>query len=288
VAFTLTVVFVYYQGKASVPKHTTAHEPVQVTPEIATTKVKNSLVTQPTRLSTIPPSDPKAPWVERISWAPRVFVYHNFLTSEECEQVVEIGGKDVSRSLVVAAKGQSAESEWRTSKGVFLTREYMSKSPLLRDVERRIAEWTQLPIENGEAFYLLRYENGQQYKPHHDFFSNDETGKQFIGNSGNRFATVITYLHTPEEGGDTHFPEKDIKVNAKAGDAVLFFDMNPSNDPDGDSLHAGLPVIKGVKWAMTKWIREQKTWYWKDNADAASMQKWNEEDEKFLAAKKHQ
>jgi len=193
-----------------------------------------------------------------------------------------VGGSDVSRSLVVAAKGDSAESEWRTSKGVFLTRQYMEKSPLLRTLEKRIADWTHLPVENGEAFYLLRYEVGQQYKPHHDFFSNDESGRQFIGNSGNRFATVITYLKTPEEGGDTHFPERNIRVTAKAGDAVLFYDMHPANEPDYTSLHAGLPVIKGVKWAMTKWIRENKTWNWFDGADKNTLDKWNNEDEQYL------
>jgi len=223
-----------------------------------------------------------APWIERVSWEPRVFVYHNFLSPAECEQIIALGGQDVSRSLVVASKGQSAESEWRTSKGVFLTRQYMEKSPLLRTVEKRIAEWTQLPLENGEAFYLLRYEIGQQYRPHHDFFSTDETGKQFIGNAGNRYATVLTYLKSPDEGGDTHFPEKDVKVKAKAGDSVLFFDMFPTNQPDHNSLHAGLPVVKGVKWAMTKWIRENKTWVWFDGVDKPTLDKWNLEDEQFL------
>jgi prolyl 4-hydroxylase len=29
---------------------------------------------------------------------------------------------------------------------------------------------------------------------------------------------------------------------------------------DPMSLHGGLPVVKGIKWAMTKWIR-QKPFY---------------------------
>lgn len=47
----------------------------------------------------------------------------------------------------------------------------MLSSPLLRDVERRIAEFTHLPVENGESFYLLRYDVGQKYSPHHDYFA---------------------------------------------------------------------------------------------------------------------
>jgi len=275
-----TLLFVFNQGKSSLQGS------VSVPSKPAgTSRTVSSLVTPPTRVQSSPPEDPTTPWIECISTAPRVYVYHNFLTPEECEEVIRVAGADVTRSLVVANKGGSTESEWRTSKGVFLTREYMTKSPLIRDIERKIAEWTQLPIENGEAFYLLRYDHGQQYKPHHDFFSTDESGKDFIGDSGNRFATVLTYLHSPDEGGETSFPQKNIKVPAKAGDSLLFYDLHPSNDPDDDSLHAGLPVVKGVKWAMTKWIREQKTWFWKDGADAATLQQWADEDKAYLAEK---
>lgn len=64
-------------------------------------------------------------------------------------------------------------------------------------------------MDHGEVFYLLRYEEGQQYKPHWDYFANDETGMSHIGQSGNRIATVLFYLGTPEEGGETIFPNAE-------------------------------------------------------------------------------
>jgi len=57
--------------------------------------------------------------------------------------------------------------------------------------------------------------------------------------------------------------------------------MHPTNEPDPDSLHAGLPVLKGIKWAMTKWIRESKTWVWFDGADKATLDNWAAQDEQF-------
>jgi len=132
----------------------------------------------------------------------------------------------------------------------------MQRSPLLREIERRLAEWTHLPIENGEAYYLLRYQLGQYYKPHTDYFSHDPIGDRYMGTYGNRYATILTYLQTPEEGGSTDFPQAGITVPVKAGDAVLFWDLDPSNEGDPTSQHASLPVTKGEKWAMTKWIRE--------------------------------
>jgi len=109
-------------------------------------------------------------------------------------------------------------------------------------------------------FYLIRYEIGQQYLPHNDFFARDDSGLKFIGNQGQRIATVLTYLHSPEEGGETIFPNAEggpLLVNATAGDAVLFWSVTPDGKEDHRSLHGGNPVIKGVKWAMTRWIRQK-------------------------------
>jgi len=194
------------------------------------------------------PDDPNEPWIETLSWSPRLFLYHNFLLPEECDQIVTLASADISRSLVVGNKGEATESTARTSSGVFLTDKFMKNSPLLRSVEKRIAEWTSLPVENGEAFYVLRYEIGQEYKPHTDYFWNDPNGNKYYSTEGNRYATVLTYLHTPDEGGETCFPSLNIRVPAKKGNAVLFWDLSPSNEGDSRAIHGSDPVKKGVKW----------------------------------------
>jgi len=227
---------------------------------------------------TIQPDDPNEPWIETMSWNPRVFLYHNFLSQQECEDIIKLGEESVTRSEVVSAEGNGRVDEYRTSHGLFFTDDWMRKSPLLRDVERRIAEWSHLPVENGEAYYLLRYEVGQYYKPHTDYFSDDDIGRRYIGENGNRYATVITYLQTPTEGGATEFPRASIVIPAKAGDAVLFFDMNPINQGDPFSEHAGLPVTKGIKWALTKWIREKSFYRWDSHQNDEERKKYSNED----------
>jgi len=253
-------VFAFWSGHASLTT-------------IPSEEPKNFIVTEPSiddpslkiRLRPVPtskPVDPDTPWIETISWNPRLFLYHNFLTSEECAEIVKLGEESVTRSEVVSKEGSGRVDTYRTSNGVFFTDEWMRGSPLLRDIERRIAEWTHLPVENGEAYYLLRYNEGEYYKPHTDFFGNDEIGQRYIGDWGNRYATVITYLHTPSEGGETEFPQISRTIPAKAGDAILFYDLNPDNEGDPYSEHASLPVTKGTKWAMTKWIREKPFYRW--------------------------
>lgn len=52
-------------------------------------------------------------------------------------------------------QGNSVESDIRTSKGTFLTRQ---SDPVISRIEYRIANWTQLPMENGEGIQILQYQ----------------------------------------------------------------------------------------------------------------------------------
>jgi len=229
------------------------------------------------------PDDPNAPWIENLGWKPRAFLFHNFITPEECQTIIELGQRNISKSLVVSDKGTGVESKARTSNGVFLVGAFMTKSPLLRYMEKKIAQWTQIPVENGEAFYLLKYEEGQQYKAHNDWFP-DEKIKDDV--QGNRMATVLIYLQPATEGGNTVFPNTNIRVSPKAGDALLFYDLTPTGEGDTNSFHAGEPVIKGSKWALTKWIRQKKSWYWYYYLTKEEQQKVDEEDKEYIRTRK--
>ena len=47
------------------------------------------------------------------------------------------------------------------------------------------------------------------------------------------------------------------KYKPRQGDAVLFWGVTPDLEIDAHALHGGCPVVKGTKWAMTKWIRSR-------------------------------
>ncbi|KAL5706308.1 procollagen-proline 4-dioxygenase [Ranunculus cassubicifolius] len=207
-------------------------------------------------------------WTEILSWEPRAFIYHNFLSKQECDYLIDLAKPHMEKSTVVdSATGKSKDSRVRTSSGTFLKR---GRDKIIRNIEKRISDFTFLPVEHGEGLQVLHYEVGQKYEPHYDYFSDEFNTK----NGGQRIATVLMYLSDVEEGGETVFPaakgnfsnvpwynelsecgKKGLSVKPKMGDALLFWSMWPDATPDPSSLHGGCPVIKGNKWSSTKWIR---------------------------------
>ncbi|KAJ7953174.1 Prolyl 4-hydroxylase alpha-like protein [Quillaja saponaria] len=207
-------------------------------------------------------------WVELLSWEPRSFIYHNFLTKEECEYLVTMAKPHMQKSTVVDSEtGKSKDSRVRTSYGTFLAR---GRDKVIRKIEKRIADFTFLPVEHGEGLQVLHYEVGQKYEPHYDYFLDEFSTR----NGGQRIATILMYLTDVEEGGETVFPaakgnfssvpwwnelsecgKGGLSVKPKMGDALLFWSMKPDATLDTSSLHGGCPLIKGNKWSATKWIR---------------------------------
>ncbi|KAM7257737.1 hypothetical protein ACFE04_013478 [Oxalis oulophora] len=130
----------------------------------------------------------KEQWTEILAWEPRAFVYHNFLSKEECEYLINLATPLLVKSTVVDSKtGKSKDSRVRTSSGMFLRR---GQDKIIRAIEKRIADFTFIPVENGEGLQVLRYEVGQKYEPHYDYFLDEFNTK----NGGQRMATVLMYL----------------------------------------------------------------------------------------------
>ena len=179
-----------------------------------------------------------------------ISVFKDFITKEECEEIIALAEPKLIKSLVVGNDdGADTPSETRRSMQTFLSKQ---STPLIKRLEDRIAKLTQTPVENGEDFQIVRYDINDEYVAHHDFFHTAHPNLR-LDQCGQRIATVILYLNTPEAGGATEFAKLGIQVQATQGHALLFTYPNQEQE----SLHAGLPVKAGVKWIATKWIRER-------------------------------
>ena len=186
---------------------------------------------------------------------PRVVVFADLLSDEECEALIELAKPRLARSLTVAIKtgGEEVNAD-RTSNGMFFQR---GENDLIQRIEARIARLVNWPEENGEGLQVLHYRPGTEYKPHYDYFDPIEPGTPTIlKRGGQRVGTLIMYLAEPEKGGATSFPDVQLEVAPKRGNAV-FFSYERAH-PSTRSLHGGAPVIAGEKWIATKWLRERR------------------------------
>jgi prolyl 4-hydroxylase len=203
--------------------------------------------------------------IEQVSWEPRAYILHEFLSDLECEHLIDLSKSRLKKSSVVDSKtGGSVDSDVRTSSGTFLSHH---QDDIVKGIEKRIAAVTMLPEENGESLQILRYVDGQKYEPHTDYFHDKVNSDP--GHGGQRIATVLMYLTTPDEGGETVFPygspkvegpewsecaKKGLAVKAVKGNALLFWGLKPDGKVDPKSTHGSCPTLRGVKFSATKWL----------------------------------
>ncbi|RKJ96335.1 2OG-Fe(II) oxygenase [Alicycliphilus denitrificans] len=186
---------------------------------------------------------------------PRVVLFGNLLSPEECQAVIESARTRMARSLTVqAASGSEEVNKDRTSDGMFFQR---GENEAVARLEERIARLVRWPVENGEGLQVLHYRPGAEYKPHYDYFDPAEPGTpRLLRRGGQRVATLVIYLNDPVRGGGTTFPDVPLEIGPRQGNAV-FFSYGRAH-PSSRTLHGGAPVIEGEKWIATKWLRERE------------------------------
>ena len=187
--------------------------------------------------------------------SPRVVLFGDLLSPEECDLLIAAARPRLKRSLTVRKDtGDGEVNQERTSDGMFFER---AETPDIARIEARIARLVNWPVENGEGLQVLHYPPGAQYRPHYDYFDPGQPGTaSILARGGQRVATLVIYLNNPVKGGATVFPDASLEVAPHQGHAVFFSYERPH--PSTRTLHGGAPVIEGEKWIATKWLRERE------------------------------
>jgi prolyl 4-hydroxylase len=179
-----------------------------------------------------------------------IFVVRDFLSAKECEAMVRLIDADRIPSQLLAP---TEDPDFRTSESCNLD----PTNPAVRQIEGKVIELMGIDPRQGETIQGQRYAVGQQFKPHHDFFYEGEAyWEQMVATGGQRTWTAMAFLNAPEEGGHTFFPEANIKVKPRAGNLLVWNNLDANGHPNPASLHTGMPVLAGTKYVLTKWFRE--------------------------------
>ena len=124
--------------------------------------------------------------------------------------------------------------------------------PVVSALRSRIHDITQIPEVNSEYLQLLKYTEGQFYKPHNDFID-----KHVNQAHGPRLLTFFMYFNQVEEGGGTRFPKlNNLTIDPKEGRVLIWpsaLDEN-TNAKDDRTDHEALAVTKGEKYAANAWL----------------------------------
>mmetsp|Transcript_4933 Transcript_4933/g.7482 ORF Transcript_4933/g.7482 Transcript_4933/m.7482 type:complete len:405 (+) Transcript_4933:61-1275(+) len=200
---------------------------------------------------------------DNIMVGPWVVTLENFLTSEECDTLIELGATEgYARSKDVGKQKfdgtfDSFENQGRTSENAWCHPGpgKCAEDPAVVTITEKMVNITGVPFANYEYFQMLRYEEGQFYQTHHDYIGFHKERAQ-----GVRILTVFLYLNDVEEGGGTNFPRlQNLTVTPKKGRALVWpsvLDEKP-NEWDPRTHHGALPVLKGIKYGTNAWIHQK-------------------------------
>ena len=191
------------------------------------------------------------PLVQQVDHAEaQLYLYQGFLSAADCNTMIAKIDADAVPSTLY--KGTEQEG-FRTSDSCHLNR----WDAFIAKVEARMSDVLGIDNTYAETMQGQRYQVGQEFKAHHDFFHPTQDYWAHEGPSGGqRSWTAMIFLNEPEEGGATEFPHLGLGVRPQAGMMLIWNNVKPDGTLNYKTLHTGTPVARGVKHVITKWYRQ--------------------------------
>jgi prolyl 4-hydroxylase len=181
----------------------------------------------------------------------QLFLIDDFLSSEECSSLIEIGHASLRPSTVT---NPDAGADFRTSETCDIG---IIKNPLVQAVSERISSATGISQEYSEVMQMQKYSVGHEFKSHTDYF--EPNTPEYIEHAsvrGNRTWTCMIYLNPVEQGGETLFSSINELITPKMGRAVIWNNLTLDGNVNPKTIHAGLPILQGEKYILTTWFRQ--------------------------------
>ena len=181
-----------------------------------------------------------------------LFQLRNFVDEDLRHQLVELIETNRRPSTIADDNG---DRYFRTSE----TCDLEACEPAVEKLEEMLEGLNDIDPAYGEPVQGQRYAEGQEFKPHTDYFAPDGADFQkFCSVAGQRTWTFMIYLNDVEAGGATRFKTIGKTFQPEAGKLVCWNNRKPDGSVNPNTLHHGMKVRKGVKYVITKWYREKE------------------------------
>ena len=180
----------------------------------------------------------------KCSYIDHIQEISNFLTHEECDYIIQKSSEQFQDSTL--GEERAVNYRMRSSSSSHFDG---WEDPKIKAIYERASEMYNLRAEYIEPLQCVAYEEYQFYKPHFDASDSTKSKK------GRRWGTIFVYLNDDFEGGETFFPNIDLKITPKKGKAIFFHNFNHEKKVHLYSKHAGLPVLKGKKYGLNIWLK---------------------------------
>ncbi len=201
----------------------------------------------------------------------QLYLIADFMSPEECQGIIDLGQGHLRASTVSLPdpEVEGAENQgvhqlpdqtyvdlsFRTSQTCDLA---LLNQPKVWAMDERISQTLGIRGALSEGTQLQRYRVGEQFRAHTDYFApNTDEYARFAAERGNRTWTFMVYLNEVAQGGGTHFVSIKKTIKPRQGMAVVWNNLLPSGEVNPETLHAGMPVLGGEKFVITKWFRER-------------------------------
>ena len=178
-----------------------------------------------------------------------IYAAADFLTPAECDRFIAMIDQTAVPSKVM---DHGYNEIYRTS----YSGEVSRTDPFVQMIERRLDDLMGIEHSWGEVIQGQRYYEGQEFKAHCDWFL---TGAAYwpgeASRGGQRSWTAMIYLNDVEDGGITDFVQLGVTVPPQRGALLTWNNATRDGLVNPMTLHAAMPVTRGMKYVITKWYR---------------------------------
>ena len=194
--------------------------------------------------------------VQRIPSAQaEIFQARDFAAPDLCRRLIALIDAGRRPSTIADDNG---DAYFRTSE----TCDLAPDDPAVVQMEALLGKLSGIDPAHGEPLQGQRYDVGQEFKPHTDYFAPDGTDyATYCSVAGQRTWTFMIYLNAVEAGGATRFKALSKTFQPEPGKLLAWNNRRPDGRVNPNTLHHGMKVRKGVKYVITKWYRE-RPWGW--------------------------